>query len=316
MTVQIPQFDRAPRHDGWTAERKTRFLDSLAEKGNVRHACSRVRLSQQSAYLLRRRDAEFARAWAAALALAREHVAQVLAERAIDGVEEPVWYRGELVGTRRKYDTRLLLAHLARLDKLVDENATWADAGRFDELLAAMAGEYVPELIASDHGGLLPLDRESAAQRAANEAELAVRHAERDDADECQEHGEPDSAGARENACIEAFREGHARAARRWDSWFEDACGFVDFAAGRLDEPAAPGLPGGDPLDAGDEGLPAHLREKLAAVAAEVSGTDGARDSSSCTHSTYSTSALAAALAGPAKGFDFTPKSPFASVRA
>ena len=116
MPVQAPITDRAQRHDGWTPERKARFLDCLAEKGNVRVACGRVGLSQQAAYVLRRRDAQFARGWAAALALARENSVQVLAERAIDGVEDPVWYRGELVGTRRKYDARLLLAHVGRLD--------------------------------------------------------------------------------------------------------------------------------------------------------------------------------------------------------
>ncbi len=48
-----------------------------------------------------------------------------------------------MVGTRRRYDTRLLLAHLARLDRLVSENVRAAEvtAGRFDELLAVIAGE-------------------------------------------------------------------------------------------------------------------------------------------------------------------------------
>lgn len=41
----------------------------------------------------------------------------MLVTRALDGVEVPVWFRGEKVGTRRLYDTRLLLAHLGRLDR-------------------------------------------------------------------------------------------------------------------------------------------------------------------------------------------------------
>ena len=111
----------ATRHDGWTAARKAQFLESLAHDGNVRAACARVGLSREAAYRLRRRDALFARAWAAAQLQARDNVGEVLGTRAIEGIEEEVWYRGEVVGTRRRYDTRLLLAHIARLDKLAED---------------------------------------------------------------------------------------------------------------------------------------------------------------------------------------------------
>ena len=324
MTVHTPILDRAPRHDGWTPERKMRFLDSLAEKGNVRHACGRVGLSQQAAYVLRRRDPVFARAWAAALVLGRESCEQILADRAIDGIEEEIWYRGELVGTRRKYDARLLLAHIARLDKLVEEQAGSADMARFDELLACLGGEPCPAAIVDD-ADVLPLDRESAAERSGDEAYSALRHREAGEADECpgddsdedgwedwRDSGEEEEWDeAFESACIAAFREGRAQGAMHWDTWFADACGYVDWAAGRLDGPALAGLPGGLPLETADETLPAPLLQRIAAVAAELSGPAAAANSSPCTRSTYSTSALARALAGPAQGFDFTPGSPF-----
>ncbi len=35
----------------------------------------------------------------------------------MNGVEEKVFYHGEEVATRTRFDSRLLLAHLARLDK-------------------------------------------------------------------------------------------------------------------------------------------------------------------------------------------------------
>ena len=106
----------------WTPALKARFLHLLADAGNVRAACAAVGLSAQSAYVQRRRDAVFARGWAAALVLARDHVGQVLADRALHGVEEAVWFRGERVGVRRRFDSRLLLAHVARLDRIaVDE---------------------------------------------------------------------------------------------------------------------------------------------------------------------------------------------------
>ena len=83
----------------------------------------------------------------------------MLADRAIDGIEEPVFHRGELVGTRRRYDTRLLLAHIARLDILVDEEAASADAECFDELVACIAGEEPPEPLTSNN---ITTDLESA----------------------------------------------------------------------------------------------------------------------------------------------------------
>src|SRR6478735_9341630 len=113
--------DPATRRDGWSPERKTRFLDRLAQCGNVRAACAAVGMSREAAYVLRRRDTLFDRGWAAALVLAREIGVEVLADRAIEGIEEQVWYRGELMGTKRRYDGRLLLAHLARLDRHVEQ---------------------------------------------------------------------------------------------------------------------------------------------------------------------------------------------------
>ena len=100
MTDQTPIVP-ATRHDGWTPARRTQFLDHLAHDGSVRTACSRVGMSREAAYRLRRRDALFARGRDMALVLARQVSADVLANRALDGVEEDFWYRGELVGTRR-----------------------------------------------------------------------------------------------------------------------------------------------------------------------------------------------------------------------
>ncbi|BDI61442.1 hypothetical protein [Qipengyuania nanhaisediminis] len=51
---------------------------------------------------------------------ARAHVEAVLTDRAIHGVEEAVFYHGEEVARRRRYDSRLLLALLARLDRIAE----------------------------------------------------------------------------------------------------------------------------------------------------------------------------------------------------
>lgn len=219
----------------WTGQVKARFLDSLAQRGNVRAACKRVGLSAETAYRQRRRDPAFARAWAAAMALARRVGEQVLADRAIDGVEEEVWYRGELCGTRVRYDARLLLAHLARLDSAVDETAL-ADADRFDELLAVIAGEEMPGDFDFDEQGA-PIDRESFIEQAVEEAERAVR--ERTDAalDDFGEIADDDEAMAFDSECEAARGEASDAADAAWDEWLDRACEAVDAI---LDGPAAP----------------------------------------------------------------------------
>jgi hypothetical protein len=214
MTDQTPIVPLI-RHDGWTPERKTRFLDHLAHEGSVRSACSRVGMSREAAYQLRRRDALFARAWNAALVLACEASAEVLECRAIHGIEEEIWYRGERVGTRRKYDSRLLLAHMARLDRIAADERAGKDAGRFDELLARVAGETVPREIEIDDD-LPPTRNETIAiarDVAADDWEQLPD--ERTDSDVCAAQG-----------------RGMAEAAVRWDEWFTRACATVDRVLG------------------------------------------------------------------------------------
>jgi len=66
-----PLTTRPIRRDGWTPERRRRFLELLAAGLDVRRACAAVGLSRQAAYTLRRRDPGFAQAWDGALRAAR-----------------------------------------------------------------------------------------------------------------------------------------------------------------------------------------------------------------------------------------------------
>ncbi|ATW03773.1 hypothetical protein CHN51_09685 [Sphingorhabdus sp. YGSMI21] len=138
------------RHDGWHRELRVKFLEALAQTGNVQASAYFVQRSRQSAYDLKRRDPDFARAWLAALVLAREEAQDKLQERAIEGVEEEVFYHGEVVATRRRYDSRLLLAHLARLDKIAEQIPAQRGAARFGDMLDAIrVGEDTAPLIAT-----------------------------------------------------------------------------------------------------------------------------------------------------------------------
>jgi hypothetical protein len=214
------------RHDGWTPERKALFLEDLAARGNVRAACARVGMSREAAYRLRRREALFARGWDAALLLARDSTADTFGDRAIDGIEEDVWYRGEHVGTRRRYDTRLMLAHMARLDKLVEQQARFGDTERFDEILACVAGVPVPETLAPDHDGLPP-SRDRCVAVAEAKAKQRVNEKW---AGAANEHGElqnEDYAAFVAEADAESERAG-LDAAALWDEWHARACDAVD----------------------------------------------------------------------------------------
>jgi len=235
MTDQAP-ITAAVRHDGWTPERRTQFLDHLAHAGSVRAACARVGLSREAAYRLRRRDALFARTWDAALVLARAASVEVLASRAIDGVEEEIWYRGERVGTRRKYDARLLLAHMARLDRIVDDERAGEDAARFDELLARVAGEMPPEELVVDEEEL-PLTRDEAMGIAADMAEDDWRE---EAATLAPVHDESSEDARRRLSEMrwQVSNEAVASAGIRWDGWFATACATVDRLLG---EPAVVG---------------------------------------------------------------------------
>jgi hypothetical protein len=62
---------RTIRHDGWTPERRERFLELLAAGMSARSACRAVGLSHTAAYNLRRRDPAFAREWRDAQRAAR-----------------------------------------------------------------------------------------------------------------------------------------------------------------------------------------------------------------------------------------------------
>ena len=140
----------ATRHDGWHRDLRVKFLEALAQTGNVQASAYFAQRSRQSAYDLKRRDPDFARAWLAALVLAREEAQDKLQERAIEGVEEEIFYHGEVVATRRRYDSRLLLAHLARLDKIAEQIPAQRGAARFGDMLDAIGkGEDTAPLIAT-----------------------------------------------------------------------------------------------------------------------------------------------------------------------
>ncbi|MDJ0644111.1 MAG: hypothetical protein QNJ15_14960 [Erythrobacter sp.] len=135
---QLPANSAHPAQTQFTRTRQAAFLRRLADSGEVRVAARASNISHQTVYRMRRACRTFRRGWDAALLVARERAEEVLATRALHGVEEQVFYHGEVVATRRRYDSRLLLAHLARLDRLASQKDVAVLAGSFDDVLAAL----------------------------------------------------------------------------------------------------------------------------------------------------------------------------------
>lgn len=102
------------RHDGWTPRRQAAFLRRLCETQSVSLAARSVGMGRQSAYKLRARlaDQPFGAGWRLALRNARNSVLDAAIERAVHGVEVPHYWKGELIGTSRRFDERLTTALL------------------------------------------------------------------------------------------------------------------------------------------------------------------------------------------------------------
>jgi len=153
------------------ARRQAAFCEALSHHGNVRLACRAAGISPQTAYRARRASRDFGACWDAALVLARDHVEEVLADRALNGVEEVVYYHGEEIGRRIRYDNRLLLAHLARLDKLAERMEERGPV-QFDDGLDALEHGRPA---AGPSGALAPRENASAAKDKSPSIEVRFR---------------------------------------------------------------------------------------------------------------------------------------------
>jgi hypothetical protein len=110
------QFDPLPRPETWSLDKQVAFLRALSATHSVTEAAKSVGMSRQSAYRLRSRlkGQAFDLAWEVAFHHSYDVLAHAALERALNGVEVPVYYRGKQVGAYRRYDERLTVAMLGR----------------------------------------------------------------------------------------------------------------------------------------------------------------------------------------------------------
>lgn len=110
------------------AERMNReeaFFAMLREGASVRRACAAAGMARSTAYRRRADDPDFARAWDDAVEDGTDHLEDEMVRRAVEGIDKPVFYKGEPVGHVRVYSDTLLMFTLRarRPDKFKDRVA-------------------------------------------------------------------------------------------------------------------------------------------------------------------------------------------------
>jgi len=216
------------------------FVQVLAQWGNVRAAAAQVGVSRAHLYRMRRACPEFRTLWDTALVMARPQVEEVLADRALNGVQESVFYHGEEIAVRTRYDSRLLLAHLARLDRIEGDHAVYMALRDFDRRVAQLAdpprGEW-------------------------------------EDEDEYEEEASDDQDDGADDAAADTERAGEEQASAEAASGDAALTGCEE--SGLAGDPPASADPADAPFD--DPAVAAGLEARADALAAVLASADGAR---------------------------------------
>ena len=110
-----PQLAQPPATQGDIASTETsirareRFLKAYSTTGNVSAAARRAGVKRHMVYVWQESDSDFAMAFREAAIKATEALEREAWRRAKDGVAEPVYQHGRLVGTIQRYSDALLM---------------------------------------------------------------------------------------------------------------------------------------------------------------------------------------------------------------
>ena len=98
-------------------KKRKMFLEILSQTGRVTEAARAVGYTSTNyLHTLRREDETFAEQWDAAIQAAKDVLEAEAIRRGVDGVMEPTYYKGEVVGYTLKYSDTLLMFVLKKLD--------------------------------------------------------------------------------------------------------------------------------------------------------------------------------------------------------
>ncbi|WP_336987201.1 hypothetical protein [Altererythrobacter aquiaggeris] len=151
----------APQTRRWSDAMQAEFLRQLSATHSVSAAAHSVGMSRQSAYRLRSRlkGQAFDLGWDMAFHHSFDNLAHAALGRALNGVEMPVFFKGEQVGSYRKFDERLTVALMALGRRGPIQSGgrlampAEAQSQSFDDLVAAVERGAAPQL---DYDGYLP----------------------------------------------------------------------------------------------------------------------------------------------------------------
>lgn len=141
-----------PRHDGFTREKRERFLAEVERSGCIRDGCRAAGISKTTVDRWREKDADFAAALAHKLNLAAVSLERLAYDHAVHGAEEVVMRDGKVAMIRRKPSDamlRMLLqgANPAKYGRTAGERQASEAARR------RMKDELRPELFKEFMGG-------------------------------------------------------------------------------------------------------------------------------------------------------------------
>ena len=126
-----------PRRRRTPARQRAAFLEQLARCGSVHEAALRAGVNRGTVYRWRAKDPDFARRWDDAIRRRADEVGDDIALQANVIEVQPVFFRGQKIGERRKVNTRLLMHVQNRLDA---DRRRAEDRAERRELLLLRAG--------------------------------------------------------------------------------------------------------------------------------------------------------------------------------
>jgi hypothetical protein len=98
-----------PKKGNPPADWRERFIVALTSSGNVSWSALKANVTRRHVYRVRDEDSDFAAAWDEALDEATDVLEAEARRRALKGVPEPVYQKGEKVGTITRYSDTLLI---------------------------------------------------------------------------------------------------------------------------------------------------------------------------------------------------------------
>lgn len=123
-------------------KKKNDFLNALLETGLRNKAAEIVGISRQTHYVWMKNDDEYAEKYEDVRLMLVDNLEDAAYERAVNGVERKVYFKGEEVGTQTEYSDQLLVvllkANMPEKYKEINKVELSGNVGIADALKAAM----------------------------------------------------------------------------------------------------------------------------------------------------------------------------------